>query len=103
MKDPGSQSIQPSAATARVTMPPGQGPTCSREALVDMPIFGGYETTKEVAARLDLSDSRVRQLILEGCLEAEKIGSIWFIPRDARPHPASSERPRRRVEQSLSS
>jgi excisionase family DNA binding protein len=80
-----------------------QGPTCSRRALVDMPFLGGYETTKEVAARLGLNDSRVRQLILEGRLEAEKIGRIWFVPRDARPRPASSERARRRTEQSLSS
>jgi len=36
-------------------------------------------TTKQAAARLHCSDSRIRQLILEGKLPATKLGRDWII------------------------
>ena len=46
----------------------------------------GYETTAEVAKRLQVQDSRIRHLIRDGRLEgAIKIGTMWFIPAGAEP------------------
>jgi excisionase family DNA binding protein len=40
----------------------------------------GYLSTAEAAARLGLKDkSRVRQLILAGRVQAEKVGRDWLI------------------------
>jgi excisionase family DNA binding protein len=35
-----------------------------------------------VAELLDLDQSRVRQLILDGTLPAEKVGPIWLVRRE---------------------
>jgi excisionase family DNA binding protein len=44
----------------------------------------GYETTQQAAERLGLTDSRIRQLAIDGRLQgALKIGTMWFIPIDA--------------------
>lgn len=50
----------------------------------------GYETTREVAERLGVNDSRIRQLLLEGRFPgAIKVGSKergqWLIPKGAKP------------------
>lgn len=39
----------------------------------------GYFTTKQVAQRLNISDARIRRLILDGLLNAEKVGRDNFI------------------------
>jgi excisionase family DNA binding protein len=36
-------------------------------------------TTRQVAARLGVSDARVRQLLAEGRLRATKLGRDWLI------------------------
>ncbi|HEX3100859.1 MAG TPA: helix-turn-helix domain-containing protein [Pyrinomonadaceae bacterium] len=39
----------------------------------------GYSTTAQTAERLGISTARVRQLIIEGVIKAEKIGRDNFI------------------------
>ncbi len=39
----------------------------------------GMLTTKEAAAELGVTDSRIRQLILSGELKADKFGRDWLI------------------------
>ena len=39
----------------------------------------GYLTTKQVAERLNVVPSRVRRMILDGVIEAEKIGRDNFV------------------------
>jgi excisionase family DNA binding protein len=39
----------------------------------------GYLTTKEVAARLNVSAARVRRMILDGIIKAEKFGRDNFV------------------------
>ena len=36
-------------------------------------------TAKQVAEKLNINDSRVRQLIISGKLPAEKYGNLWLI------------------------
>ena len=40
----------------------------------------GYLTTTQAAERLKLSQARVRQMIIEGVIKAEKVGRDNFIP-----------------------
>jgi len=40
-----------------------------------------YVTTKQAAEELGVDPSRVRQLILEGVLTAQKMGRDWVIKR----------------------
>ncbi len=40
----------------------------------------GYLTTTQTAERLSISQARVRQLIIEGVITAEKFGRDNFIP-----------------------
>jgi excisionase family DNA binding protein len=40
----------------------------------------GYLTTTQTAERLKLSQARVRQMIIEGIIKAEKVGRDNFIP-----------------------
>ena len=40
----------------------------------------GYLTTKEAAERLNVVPSRIRRMILDGVIKAEKIGRDNFIP-----------------------
>lgn len=40
----------------------------------------GYLSVKEAADRLGVVDSRIRQLILAGQIEAEKVGKLSIIP-----------------------
>ncbi len=40
----------------------------------------GYLTTTQTAERLNLSQARVRQMIIEGIIRAEKVGRDNFIP-----------------------
>lgn len=42
----------------------------------------GYLTTKQAAERLNVSDARIRQLIIEGDLKGEKVGRDNFIAID---------------------
>lgn len=47
-------------------------------------MIGDWLTTKEVAARLGVSDRRVRQLIAEGKLPAQKISDRqWLVKASA--------------------
>jgi len=40
-----------------------------------------YLTTKEAAARLGVSDARIRQLLLEGRISGLKVGeTAWLVP-----------------------
>ena len=39
----------------------------------------GYLTTTQVAERLNVSQARVRQMIIEGIIKAEKVGRDNFI------------------------
>jgi excisionase family DNA binding protein len=44
----------------------------------------GYMTTSEAAAALGVTDARIRQLIADKKLPAEKFGwGIWLISKDA--------------------
>jgi excisionase family DNA binding protein len=43
----------------------------------------GFETTKEAAERLGVTDSRIRQLAISGRIHAIKIGTMWFVADDA--------------------
>jgi excisionase family DNA binding protein len=45
----------------------------------DLDILDRYLSTKQAAARLGVSERRVRQLCEEGTLVARKIGINWFI------------------------
>ena len=36
-------------------------------------------TAKQVAEKLNVNDSRVRQLIISGKLPAEKYGNLWLV------------------------
>lgn len=36
-------------------------------------------TAKQAAERLEVNDSRIRQLIISGRLPAEKYGNLWLI------------------------
>ncbi len=40
----------------------------------------GYLTTTQTAERLNVSQARVRQMIIEGIIKAEKVGRDNFIP-----------------------
>ncbi len=40
----------------------------------------GYLTTKQTAERLNVVPSRVRRMILDGVIKAEKVGRDNFIP-----------------------
>jgi excisionase family DNA binding protein len=40
----------------------------------------GYLTTTQTAERLNVSQTRVRQMIIEGIIKAEKVGRDNFIP-----------------------
>ncbi len=40
----------------------------------------GYLTTTQTAERLNVSQTRVRQMIIEGVIKAEKVGRDNFIP-----------------------
>ena len=40
----------------------------------------GYLTTTQTAERLKVSQTRVRQMIIEGIIKAEKVGRDNFIP-----------------------
>lgn len=40
----------------------------------------GYLTTKQAAERLNVVPSRIRRMILDGVIKAEKIGRDNFIP-----------------------
>ena len=40
----------------------------------------GYLTTTQTAEKLNVSQARVRQMIIEGIIKAEKIGRDNFIP-----------------------
>ena len=52
-----------------------------------------YETTKQVAERLGVNDSRVRQLLIAGRFpEAVKTGRDWWIPKGAVPRPPNRGR-----------
>ncbi len=39
----------------------------------------GYFTTTQIAERLNVSQARVRQMIIEGIIKAEKVGRDNFI------------------------
>lgn len=64
-------------------------------------------TVREAAAALGISERRVRQLIENGVIHAEKLGrQIWMIPREAlsrvrrnrrRNPPRPGRRPKRRI------
>ena len=43
----------------------------------------GYLSTKEAAARVGVSDARIRQLCKQGRLGAEKFGRDWLVPVSA--------------------
>ena len=43
--------------------------------------FENVYTVKQAAEILDVGDQRVRDLIQEGRLEAEKIGQMWFVDK----------------------
>jgi excisionase family DNA binding protein len=58
----------------------------------------GYLSTKEVAARVGVSDARIRQLCAESRLKAEKWGRDWFIPEGAVDHFLTTDRDRRWLE-----
>ncbi len=40
----------------------------------------GYLTTKQVAEKLNVVPSRIRRMILDGLIQAEKVGRDNFIP-----------------------
>ncbi len=40
----------------------------------------GYLTTTQTAEKLNVSQARVRQMIIEGIIKAEKVGRDNFIP-----------------------
>lgn len=42
-------------------------------------MIAGRVTTQEAGAQLGVTDSRVRQLIIAGRLEATNIGGVWLI------------------------
>lgn len=44
--------------------------------------MNGYLTTKQAAERLDVVPSRIRRMILDGVIEAEKIGRDNFISEE---------------------
>ena len=44
--------------------------------------MNGYLTTKQAAERLNVVPSRIRRMILDGVIKAEKIGRDNFISED---------------------
>lgn len=44
--------------------------------------MGRLLSTKDVARKLDVTASRVRQIILEGKLPATKLGRDWFVKEE---------------------
>jgi len=40
-----------------------------------------YYSTKEAAAKLGISDRRVRKLLSEGRIEGTKLGNFWIITK----------------------
>lgn len=44
--------------------------------------MNGYLTTKQAAERLDVVPSRIRRMILDGVIKAEKIGRDNFISEE---------------------
>lgn len=55
-------------------------------------------TTRELAVMAGTSDARIRQVILEGKLEAEKRERDWFIPQDEAQRWLDSRKPHRKTE-----
>lgn len=66
--------------------PPTNEPTDDQRPTTDRPI---YESVKEAARRLGISENAVRLRIKRGTLPAEKIGEQWFLVVGDRP-PAST-------------
>jgi excisionase family DNA binding protein len=52
----------------------------------------GYLTTTQTAERLKVSQTRVRQMIIEGIIKAEKVGRDNFIPESEVKRLSSIER-----------
>ena len=44
--------------------------------------MNGFFTTKQVAEMLGVSSARIRQMIIEGVIKAEKVGRDNFIAED---------------------
>jgi len=58
----------------------------------------GFETAKEAAERLGVSDSRIRQLAISGRIRALKIGTMWFVADDATVEDRRKKRPHKKVQ-----
>jgi len=56
----------------------------------------GYLTTIQLAERLNLSDGRIRRMILDGLIKAQKVGGHHFISeKEARRFEQTERRPGR--------